>query len=425
MFPVKKLDLTDNKSALSMEFEIQNGFLPLNIFKINSTDEEKHEFVKNLCAIATKIKSFEKIVTVFDDRNILVNSSNIEIKFLYRGAKGLMPAATYEIEGIETQVKRIALFILTTARFDELRVNGLDLALSKASPERYRIVSKILNSSTLNEIYEIMDELKKLLRHEEVKEIKELVLKENNKSFFSMFSLRKNNNDNELNKEEKVRKLPSKKEIESSQKQANIIFIGSRAKFVVGVIIGAILITFVIYLFSSGKLSNQNVTFAKDQTDQEFITKGLQYAAIQDYQNAADNFEKIKTPFDQLSINNKRAILFSYLMTGRYQRAIEIEPQFSYSVINYLVSKDDIEAVKKINSKEPVIIFEKAAINNDYKTVLKYKDKIELDGRREFIVADAYIALNQLDQGIEFAKNIGNQDLLDKMEALKGTKQQE
>jgi hypothetical protein len=124
MFPVTKIELADNDSFLFMEFEVQNGFLPISVFKATSTDEEKYKFVKNICAIATKITTFEKIVTVFDDRNILVNPANMEIKFLYRGAKGLMSAGSFEKEAIESQIKRIALFILTTAKYDEIRVNG-------------------------------------------------------------------------------------------------------------------------------------------------------------------------------------------------------------------------------------------------------------------------------------------------------------
>jgi DNA primase catalytic core len=91
-------------------------------------------------------------------------------------------------------------------------------------------------------------------------------------------------------------------------------------------------------------------------------------------------------------------------------------------LLNYLVSKDDLEEVKHINSTEPVIIFEKAAIANDYKTILKYKDQVELDPRRESLVVDAYIALNKLDEGIEFANSKGNKDLKNKIEDIKNTK---
>ena len=127
----------------------------------------------------------------------------------------------------------------------------------------------------------------------------------------------------------------------------------------------------------------------------------------------------METPFEKLNGNNQKAILFSYLMTGKYQEAIEVEPDFSYSVINYLVSKDDLDAVKDIDSKETVIIFEKASINKEYEIVLKYKDDVKLDGRRESLVVDAYIGLNKLDEALEFAKSKGNKDLMAKIEVIK------
>ena len=190
-----------------------------------------------------------------------------------------------------------------------------------------------------------------------------------------------------------------------------------------GIVIGVVLIVFVISIFSNGLNSESvNTTLATSQKDDDYLLNGLQYAAIQDYDSATKSFEKMETPFEKLNGNNQKAILFSYLMTGKYQEAIEVEPDFSYSVINYLVSKDDLGAVKDIDSKETVIIFEKASINKEYEIVLKYKDDVKLDGRRESLVVDAYIGLNKLDEALEFAKSKGNKDLMAKIEVIKSQK---
>ena len=104
---------------------------------------------------------------------------------------------------------------------------------------------------------------------------------------------------------------------------------------------------------------------SSSESDETLLLKGLQYAAVKTYETASNNFETLKTPFESLSEENQLAILFSYLMTGKYEKAIDAEPAFAYSIINYLVAEDDLSKVKEIKSSEPVIIFEKAALNKE------------------------------------------------------------
>ena len=94
MVPIVRLEITQNNTFFIMELEVENGFLPLGVFKSNSTDEQKYQFIKQLCEISIELKSLDKLVTVLDDRNILVNIEKQEIKFLYRGMQGLMPAGS-------------------------------------------------------------------------------------------------------------------------------------------------------------------------------------------------------------------------------------------------------------------------------------------------------------------------------------------
>ena len=126
---------------------------------MNSELEEKNKFIKQLCEVAIQLQGNESIVTVFDHVNILYNPQKEEIKMLYRGINGLMRAfTTYTEEDIVTQLKRLALFILTTSRYDELRVNGLHIALNKVSQDRYKLVSKIYQSKTIFEMLAVFDE---------------------------------------------------------------------------------------------------------------------------------------------------------------------------------------------------------------------------------------------------------------------------
>ena len=55
MFPIINLDLIENNSFLLMQMEVENGFLPLTAFKMNSELEEKNKFIKQLCEVAIQL----------------------------------------------------------------------------------------------------------------------------------------------------------------------------------------------------------------------------------------------------------------------------------------------------------------------------------------------------------------------------------
>ncbi|MBU8855437.1 hypothetical protein BGM24_26060 [Bacillus sp. FJAT-26377] len=441
MFPVTDMKISPNRQHFSMEIEVESGFVPLSYFKSNSTDEQKYAFVKNLCAIVEELKNLEKLVTILDDKNILVRAEDGEVKFLYRGLRDLMPSGSYLEEDLEMQVKRLSLFVLTSAKYDAIRVNGIKEALNHTNQEKYTLVAKIASSNSLKDILDNIEAV------EETNNQK--IVEQGKKSIFTKFPISKKTNSepNESNVEKQSKiKIPKKEKVvrktepvvkktpkvkkekvakvraasfeEDNQKPSTGIFVQDKVKVIVGLVLAFVLIVVVVSMFSKNdkeKVQTTSNNVAQAQEDSDYLTKGLQYAAIQDYDNAVVNFEKIDKSFKEFSKPNQRAILFSYLMTGKYQEAINAEPKFAFSVVNYLVSKNNIDAVKNIKSEEPVIKFEQAAINKDFKGVLKYKEDINLDGRREALVVDAYIGLKQFDEGYEFAKTKGNNDLMIKV----------
>lgn len=413
-----------------MEMEVEKGFVPLGNFKSNSTDEQKYTFIKQLCEIANELKNLEKLVTVLDDRNILVHLQKQELKFLYRGVHGLMPAGLYNEEDMETQVKRLALFILTSAKYDELRVNGLNTALNNSSKERYKLVSKIYHAGSLNDIIFLMEEF------HEARENEEEQVDPSKKSIFSKLPDIKNDIGRKINKLNKLNKQKTKTVKTEDRAQSKrkkevvhaatfvdddkkVVSVGkSKFQILAGSMISVALIIMVISFVinnKAGRAEPTNTGVTSYQEDEGFLIKGLQYAAIQDYEHATQNFQQVKENFKDFSKENQKAILFSYLMIGKYQEAIKLEPNFAYSVINYLVSKENVDAVKNIDSQEPVILFEKASINKEYKKVVKFKDDIKMDGRRESMVVDAYMGLKQFEEGYEYAKSKGNKELMIKI----------
>lgn len=65
-----------------------------------------------------------------------------------------------------------------------------------------------------------------------------------------------------------------------------------------------------------------------------------------------------------------------------------------------------------------MIDFEKAVLNKKYKDVIRLKAKVNMDGRREKLVAEAYVNQKKFDECFTFAKTQGNKTLMKEVKEL-------
>lgn len=164
---------------------------------------------------------------------------------------------------------------------------------------------------------------------------------------------------------------------------------------------------FFLVLFLTGKTS--------PNTEGEILLNGLRLASIQEYEQAVNEFQKLD--YKNLEKQDKKAILFSYLYAGKAQKAIDLEPEFSEEVISYYVSTGNLEKIKEIDSQEPVIVFEQAFLKHDYQQIIElYEDsEINLNGRREEMVINSFLELQETEKALQFAKKLGNTNLINKV----------
>ncbi|KYG33412.1 outer membrane protein assembly factor BamD [Priestia endophytica] len=444
LFSINEMNFSENRSHFFMSVEVEKNYVPFSFFKMKAEDNIKYLFIEQLCAMAEELSEYPNFVTVLDDKNILINIYTGEIKLVYMGIKNLMPSLGYE-EDLLTQIKRLSLLMVTPTSFDELKYNGIETASQKSSAQKYGVVSRILAAEAFDDIRATIEAEK------ETEEIKEE--EETKKSIFQRMPSLKKNQEKEVKKpvdesankalqnkrkiekaknaqkpKEKVNKVDKEaiksrnraraleSDSEESQPKFKVSFGNSKLKIAAVSFVGVMVLLWAVASFSNNDSpSKAKDTVANAQEENDYLTKGLQYASIQDYENAVKEFEHMDTPFKELSKSNQKSILFSYLMTDNFQKAIDAEPRFASSIVNFLVAKDRLDEVKNLNTKNPIIKFEKSYLNNDFKNVLKYKDDVELDGRRESMVVEAYIGLEKFDEGYDFAKSKGNKDLMIKV----------
>ncbi|PFB39905.1 hypothetical protein [Bacillus thuringiensis] len=218
-----------------------------------------------------------------------------------------------------------------------------------------------------------------------------------------------------LNKE---RDLPNETKFE--QKEKVVIdkkgILNNMKKYKYAIIGVASIVLLVVAGFAFSNLKNSQTASANNVTSLEVnanLINGLRLSAVQKYQDAALEFDKVD--YKKLGKEDKKAVLFTYLLSGKAQKAIDLEQDFAESVVSYYIAVDNLKKVKELKTKNSLINFEIAALDNKHEEVIKLIDQVPLDGRREGIIVNSYLKLNKSEEAKKFAQKVGNKDLLEKI----------
>ncbi|PFP31655.1 hypothetical protein COJ93_29450 [Bacillus anthracis] len=218
-----------------------------------------------------------------------------------------------------------------------------------------------------------------------------------------------------LNKE---RDLPNETKFE--QKEKVVIdkkgILNNMKKYKYAIIGVASIVLLVVAGFAFSNLKNSQAASANNVNSLEVnanLINGLRLSAVQKYQDAALEFDKVD--YKKLGKEDKKAVLFTYLLSGKAQKAIDLEQDFAESVVSYYIAVDNLKKVKELKTKNSLINFEIAALDNKHEEVIKLRDQVPLDGRREGIIVNSYLKLNKSEEAKKFAQKVGNKDLLEKI----------
>ncbi len=218
-----------------------------------------------------------------------------------------------------------------------------------------------------------------------------------------------------LNKE---RNLPNETKFEQEEKVVieKKGILNNMKKYKYAIIGVASIVLLVLAGFTFSNLKNSQAASANNVNSLEVnvnLINGLRLSAVQKYQDAALEFDKVD--YKKLGKDDKKAVLFTYLLSGKAQKAIDLEQDFAESVVSYYIAVDNLKKVKELKTKNPLINFEIAALDDKHEEVIKLKDHVPLDGRREGIIVNSYLKLNKSEEAKKFAQKVGNKDLLEKI----------
>ncbi|KMP50407.1 hypothetical protein [Bacillus cereus] len=214
------------------------------------------------------------------------------------------------------------------------------------------------------------------------------------------------------------RNLPNEPKFEQEEKVAidkkGILNNMKKLKYaIIGI---ASIVLLVVAGFAFSNMKNSQAASANNVNSLEVnanLINGLRLSAVQKYQDAALEFDKVD--YKKLGKEDKKAVLFTYLLSGKAQKAIDLEQDFAESVVSYYIAVDNLIKVKELKTKNPLINFEIAALDNKHEEVINLRDQVPLDGRREGIIVNSYLKLNKSEEAKKFAQKVGNKDLLEKI----------
>ncbi|MEK5105015.1 hypothetical protein MKX83_24040 [Cytobacillus sp. FSL M8-0252] len=158
--------------------------------------------------------------------------------------------------------------------------------------------------------------------------------------------------------------------------------------------------------------------FASSEKYNNNLVSAYRKAYNSDYKDAYKLLSNI--PKKELSNSDIPLLIKVYNESGKLGSLLDEMPILAGNVITFLLTNDKLESLPEIAStmetKNPYIEFEVSYMMEEYETMLSYMDKIDINGRKEQQIIDAYLALGEKEEARKFANNVGNPDLIKQVE---------
>ncbi|MED3677097.1 MULTISPECIES: hypothetical protein [Bacillus] len=173
---------------------------------------------------------------------------------------------------------------------------------------------------------------------------------------------------------------------------------------------------------SEKELKNTDSYFKDTGKYNDKLVSAYRKAYNSQYSDAYELLAKI--PKDELSSTDVSMVIKVYDQANKISQLLDEVPSLASNIVSYLLTEDQSDQTekladinKKMKTKNPYIEFEVSYSSGEYKKVLALKDKLEMNGRREQQVIDAYLALGKIADARKFANDSGDPDLIKQVDS--------
>lgn len=293
------------KSALCIEYDIEEGFYPLQEMVKRVAFITRLEIASNIIRIGKYFEECDNFNTIFSPINLFVNTDG-SLRLLFCGMNDIIPAKEFYRVPIFKQVKDLIIFLIN-------------------------------NDEKLNEIRK-RDLIDKIDRAKIYMDLEEAIQEEVDAMELSINTPIKYKDDLEL-----IESYIVEPDLEKNSKKKGCKKKSKR--FLLGLALTSIFIaSMILFDLPTLLVESMGKKEQQEQLDPRFI-EGLRLASIQKYQESARLFSQVD--YDSLSGKDKSIVLFTYLFADP-EKAFELEPELAPGLVYAYVEKRDYDKALKI-----------------------------------------------------------------------------
>ncbi|WP_168188820.1 type VII secretion protein EssB/YukC [Thermoflavimicrobium daqui] len=320
-----ELDYIYDQNALCIKYFIDPGFAPLQEVNKHHIFITRLDIAKNMIKLGKLFEEYDRLNTILSPLNLFINRDG-EVRILYYGIKGVLPAEGFDESTIFQQIKDLIIYVIEDEVIEEDRTHLInDIHRARIYHDLEDVIQREINAITT--------ELEKPVSYDDDPKPIEL--------------------------EVERRKKPSKK--------------GGKV-FLVTLSLMITIIACIIF-FDVPSLVTKSKATPKNQIDPRLL-EGTKLAAIQKYKEAARLFHQLD--YKKLSKQDRNIVLFTYLY-AEPDKAFELEPELSKSLIQAFIEKKQFERafqIAKLAKKKGLMLdIKKQELNEIKKASLDEKEK--------------------------------------------------
>src|SRR5699024_11216216 len=219
----------------------------------------------------------------------------------------------------------------------------------------------------------------------------------------------------DLEKQERLDQEEQEKEDAKGKKEKGKgLFSNPMAKWGLLLLVGVFVVSILIVKFTGGgkdeappeELPDEERTIVNVEEVNEQFYEGLLKAAVQKYDEASKIYKEMtEEDINSLGEDEQVSVYLTYIKAKQYEDALDIMPDGAETMVKYLKSREMEDEILKIESEDPVIVFEKAILDKEWEKVIELREDVRDREERRPIIMKAFVQSGDLEGAIDYIEN--------------------
>ena len=395
---------------------VEEKEVPLEEFRLKAVDEKRKQYILDglleLLYLISEGKMYDIDLNPF---NFIVSTTDgrVKIKAFFREDRGIYEITDDWLLGVK---KLIGYFLVSDTKFSEdnyedLRPKDFYNEMEDNIAEQYL---KIMRSSTVDQMVKDWFTDKVYLQLKGFQPVMSKAEKPKDVTSLNE-ALKLEKEETDLEKQERLDQEEQEKEDAKGKKEKGKgLFSNPMAKWGLLLLVGVFVVSILIVKFTGGgkdeappeELPDEERTIVNVEEVNEQFYEGLLKAAVQKYDEASKIYKEMtEEDINSLGEDEQVSVYLTYIKAKQYEDALDIMPDGAETMVKYLKSREMEDEILKIESEDPVIVFEKAILDKEWEKVIELREDVRDREERRPIIMKAFVQSGDLEGAIDYIEN--------------------